>query len=100
LLCQLSLFALFHHLYDYVLLAPLFFRALSFPAALRALTLAYIGWFWFVMQFIDSTLAMKTPAAIAAMALVSAGVFVAIAFADPLQRRRALPMPATSAAAL
>ncbi len=100
LLCQLSLFSLFHHLYDYVLLAPLFFRALTFPATLRTLTLAYIGFFWFVLHYIDAAPAMKTPAAIAAMALLSAGVFVAIACARPLQRPRATPMAATSAAAL
>jgi len=100
LLCQLSLLALFHHLYDYVLLAPLFFRALSFPPVLRAVTLVYVGWFWFVVQFIDSLDIMKTPAAISAMALASAAVFVAAATAGPLQRRRTLPMPATSALAL
>ena len=100
LLCQLSLLALFHHLYDYVLLAPLFFRALSFPPMLRAVTLVYVGWFWFVVQFIDTAPIMKTPAAIAAMALASAAVFVSLAMAGPLQRRRMLLRPATSAAAL
>jgi hypothetical protein len=100
LLCQLSLFTLFHHLYDYVLLAPLFCRALTFPAGLRALTLFYVGFFWFGVHFIDAMPAIKTPAAIAAMALASAAMFVAVATADPLQRRRASPMAATSAAAL
>ena len=100
LLCQLSLLALFHNLYDYVLLAPLFFRALTFAPALRAATLVYVGWFWFVVQFIDASALMKTPAAIGAMALASAGLFAAVAIAKPLQPRRALSRPATSAAAL
>ena len=81
LLCQLSLFGLFHHLYDYVLLAPLFACALRFAPALRALTLGYVGFFWFAVHFVDASPAIKTPVAIAAMALLSAAVFTTVAVA-------------------
>ena len=97
LLCQLSLFALFHQLYDYVLLMPLFCLALTRQGAVRALTLAYVGFFWFVVQFIDATAAMKTPAAIGAMAFASYLIFAFVAL-QPLPSARSIP--ATSAAAL
>ena len=79
LLCQLSLFSLFHHLYDYVLLAPLFVRALTYPPLLRAITLGYVGYFWFVVHLIDALPAIKAPMAIGAMTLASAAMFRAIA---------------------
>jgi hypothetical protein len=78
-LCHLSLFSFFHNLYDYVLLLPLFCRALTFPPRLRALVLAYVGFFWFAVQFIDAAPLMKTTGAIAAMSLLSAAVFATVA---------------------
>ena len=60
---------LFHHLYDYVLLLPLFVRALTFSGLQRAATLAYVGYFWFVFKQLDGP-AMQTPAVVALTALV------------------------------
>ena len=76
LLCVLSLFAFFHNLYDYVLLLPLFCRAFRWGTWRRAIALGYIGFFWFVVQFVEPWL--KSSAAIALMALGSATVFVLI----------------------
>ena len=74
LLCLVSLFSFFHNLYDYVLLLPLFCRALRWPALPRAAALAYVGFFWFAVQVVEPWL--KSSAAIGAMALASAALLV------------------------
>ena len=73
LLCVVSLFAFFHNLYDYVLLLPLFCRALCWPFWLRTIALGYVGFFWFLVSFIEPW--MKSSAAIGLMALGSMTAF-------------------------
>ena len=97
LLCQLSLFAFFHQLYDYVLLMPLFCLALTSQGAMKYVVLAYVGFFWFIVHFIDASAWTKTPAAIGLMAFGSYCVFGLVAL-QPLPRARS--RPASSAAAL
>jgi hypothetical protein len=75
LLCVVSLFALFHNLYDYVLLLPLFCVAWRWRTGARAAALGYVGFFWWVVPFAEPWL--KSSAAIGAMALFSAA---AVAF--------------------
>ena len=77
LLNIVSLFSLFHQVYDYVLLLPLFCCALTFPPTLRASSLAYVGYIWFVFYYIDGPW-MKSPAVIGATALASAAIFTLI----------------------
>src|SRR5206468_7164769 len=77
LLNIVSLFSLFHQVYDYVLLLPLFCCALTFPPTLRAASLAYVGYIWFVFYYIDGPW-MKSPAVIGATALASTAIFTLI----------------------
>jgi hypothetical protein len=76
LLCVVSLFAFFHNLYDYVLLLPLFCRAFSWSVWPRTIVFGYVGYFWFVVQFIEPWL--KSSVAIGLMTLGSATVFALI----------------------
>jgi hypothetical protein len=76
LLCVISLFAFFHNLYDYVLLLPLFCRAFCWSIWPRAIAFGYVGYFWFIVSFIEPWL--KSSAAIGLMALGSATVFALI----------------------
>jgi len=72
-LCVVSLFAFFHNLYDYVLLLPLFCRAFYWPIWPRTIALGYVGYFWFIVSFIEPW--MKSSAAIGLMVLSSVTAF-------------------------
>ena len=105
LLNLVSLFSLFHHLYDYVLLLPLFVRGLTFTGVQRVATLAYVGYFWFVLKQLDGWAAMKSPAAIALTALGSFAIFAwtlrvgapsLLKGASPTGERIACPSPTAS----
>ena len=78
LVCQISLFALFHQLYDYVFLMPLFCRAFTFPSRLRALVFAYVAWFWFGCKAWDMAGLNHPTVFVAACLCASAAVFAVI----------------------
>ena len=82
LIAVVSLVSFFHNLYDYVLLAPLFFRALSFAPRPRVYTLVYIFCFWFGVRIVETVASLKYPLAIAAMTLLSALAFALAARAS------------------